>query len=377
MTEQLSCPAYLEKRCASCTSLADPSQLYLKKFLLLQNSLNLAFPDAQYLEPELLPNPFSSRAKAKLQIGGTVSNPQIGLDRRQGEKFYISPLMDCPLHTPAINPALSEIPELISKYCLTPYSIEQRTGELKGVIVLETSSGIGVRFISRSRELEANYKDAAANLVANNPNIKSVSLNIQPIPHQIVEGEEEHLLVGEAFLKHDYGDFFVHLPPLSFVQVTPFIAAALYQTARTWLSDRTERSTLDLFCGAGGFLLSVAAQTKIGRGIELREDAVKCANDAAALQGYSHLSFIQGDLSKLSITDKFDTVIVNPPRRGLGKELIDSLCEMKPKQILYSSCNAETLISDIELLGYTAKKFKAFDMFPLTNHLEVLALLEG
>jgi 23S rRNA (uracil747-C5)-methyltransferase len=375
MTNNFSCIAYSEKRCASCSSLANPEELYLKKFLTLKNSLETKFPKSSYLQPELLRNPFKSRAKAKLQIGGNVKNPQVGLDKRDGNKFVISPLLDCPLHTPAINPILVTIQSLIAKHGLTPYSIEEKTGELKGVILLETDSGINVRFVSKSTQLKKTFISAAKELVAIHPNIKSVSLNIQPIAHQIVEGDEEHLLLGEKWLKQNYGDFFILLPSLSFVQVTPEIATKLYQTARSWLSNQSDRKILDLFCGAGGFLLSLAPLCKEGLGIELRPDSVECANQSAALQGFSQLKFSQGDLSLLKISDGFDTVVVNPPRRGLGKELIATLRAMRPKQILYSSCNPETLITDIIELGYSPIKFQAFDMFPLTEHLEVLSLL--
>lgn len=376
MHSSFSCPAFNEHRCGSCSSLADPAELYLKKFLILKNSLQSHFPAALCLEPELLPNAFKSRAKAKLQVGGSVFNPEIGLDKKAESSFYISPLLDCPLHTARINPVLVGVKEQIKKYDLVPYSIEKRAGELKGLIILETSSGLGVRFVARSRKLESSFRKAAEDLVSQISDIKSVSLNIQPIPHQIVEGEEEILLVGDSFLVQSYGDFFVHLPPLSFVQVTPWIAERLYKAARDWLADKTDRHTLDLFCGAGGFLLSVASLCKVGTGIELRANSVKCANEAANLQGYNHLRFIKGDLNSVKILESFDTVIVNPPRRGLGKELIGGLKKMQPKQILYSSCNSETLVSDIYDLGYSPVKFKGFDMFPLTNHLEVLSLLE-
>ena len=376
MSEHLSCQAYLEKRCASCTALANPQKLAHHKFLTLQNSLQLSFPEAEYQEARTLINPFNSRAKAKLQVGGTVLNPEIGLDKKVGKKFAISPLLDCPLHISGINFILKNILNLITKYSLTPYSINSRSGELKGIVILKTNTGILVRFIARSTLLKNAFNQAAAELILLAPEVKAVSLNLQPIPHQIVEGDEEHLLLGDSFLRQDYADFFIHLPPLSFVQVTPEIADALYKTACLWLSGKSDRKVLDLFCGAGGFLMSVAPLCKEGKGIELREDSVRCANQAASLQGFKQISFSQGDLNSLSIIDHFDTVIVNPPRRGLGKELIQLLKQIKPKQILYSSCNPETLIADIGMLGYSPKKFKAFDMFPLTEHLEVLALLE-
>jgi 23S rRNA (uracil747-C5)-methyltransferase len=373
---KFSCSPYLETRCASCTLLGGDESLYFSKFKALESAFYKKFPDAKFQAPETLSTPFKSRSKAKLQVGGSIVDPQIGLVKRDGKKFFISQLTDCPLHTEKINPVLVDFQHLITKHSLAPYNIEKRSGELKGIIILEASSGIGVRFVSKSKSLETRFRNAAADLVALHPEIVSVSLNIQPIPNQIVEGEEEHLLFGVDCLTQEYRDFFVTLPAQSFVQVTPEIAKSLYATALSWLSDRTDREVLDLFCGAGGFLLSVAPLCKRGVGIEIRKQAVDCANESARKLGFTQLEFIEGDLLLPLLKGNFDTVIVNPPRRGLGRELCEKLKELSPRQILYSSCNSETMLSDIEMLGYKPIRVQGFDMFPLTEHLEVLALLE-
>jgi 23S rRNA (uracil747-C5)-methyltransferase len=369
------CAAYNEGRCRSCSYFVSPSEGLDGKLHRISQLLSERFLDAAIEEGCGISHPFGSRVKAKLQVGGTISRPVIGLTRQSGTSFTTIPLPDCPLQSAGLNKILEALPSLITDFKLLPYNIEQRTGELKAVILSELTGGTVLRFIVRSRALLTRLEKAAQKLMAAFPEIQTVSANIQPIPHPVLEGEEEILLSGPSLIKQSYGDFFILLPPRSFFQITPEVATALYKTGRDWLEQSEAKYVLDLFCGAGGFLLSVAKSIDKGLGIEINFDSVAAANDAAFVQGFSHIHFKQGDLSSLSELPASDTVIVNPPRRGLEKGLIEQLRNLRPRQILYSSCNPETLFRDIELLGASPRRLKAFDMFPLTSHVEILALI--
>jgi 23S rRNA (uracil747-C5)-methyltransferase len=320
-------------------------------------------------------NPFGSRAKAKLEVWGSSASPELGIVRRDARgDFSISPLPDCPLHHPDLNQIFGQVNALIGRFDLTPYDINTRRGELKSVSVVRTSEGVMVRFIARSTELKNNFKLAATDLCLSTPEVRVVSLNIQPVPHQIPEGEEEILLAGESMLRQQYRGFYLYLAPRSFVQVTPEIAEALYSTAKNWCEELNVIRALDVFCGAGGFLLSIAPSA--GLGVEIKEDSIIGAKRAAFEQGYSGLEFMTADAGALSTDQDFDLVIANPPRRGLGEALCQTIRQVAPQYLLYSSCNPETLFEDIERLkDFSPVRVQAFDMFPLTEHLEVLCLM--
>jgi 23S rRNA (uracil747-C5)-methyltransferase len=115
-------------------------------------------------------------------------------------------------------------------------------------------------------------------------------------------------------------------------------------------------------------------------GIEIEPQAIACAKMSAQSLGLTKISFQALDsqaFAQNSSTDKPDLIIVNPPRRGLGQELCMLLSEYSPKYILYSSCNPITLAKDLTIInGYQIEKIQLFDMFPHTNHYEVLVLLK-
>jgi 23S rRNA (uracil747-C5)-methyltransferase len=180
------------------------------------------------------------------------------------------------------------------------------------------------------------------------------------------------------------------------MQVTPEVGTELYRwvadecraltgkgiESETPLRDGTLPRVLDLFCGVGGFGLSVAPYCTSVVGIELSQDAVEAATANAGRNQISNVQFYRGDLLDIptfhnSYTE-CDTIIVNPPRRGLGSELCEQLTKRESlENIIYSSCNPETLAKDLELLSqrFIVKNVRAFDMFPLTHHCEVVAVL--
>src|SRR5690606_18057339 len=166
------------------------------------------------------------------------------------------------------------------------------------------------------------------------------------------------------------GDVQLSLTTQSFFQTNPYIAGKLYQSAKEWLHGLGGR-LLDLFCGVGGFAAHLVDETREVVGVELSATAVSAAKHAI-----KNATFVAADAWEyVKQVEPFDIVVVNPPRRGLGGQVCQRLRELAPHTILYSSCNPLTLKKDVEELGYQIEKIKAFEMFPLTEHWEVLALL--
>ncbi len=135
----------------------------------------------------------------------------------------------------------------------------------------------------------------------------------------------------------------------------------------------------DLFCGVGGFGLHCATPEMQLTGIEITAEAIACAKQSAQQLGLKHVHFQALDSTQFATGQGNvpELVLVNPPRRGIGKALCDYLSRMAPDYILYSSCNAaQTMAKDIARLpGYRIERVQLFDMFPHTAHYEVLTLL--
>ena len=140
---------------------------------------------------------------------------------------------------------------------------------------------------------------------------------------------------------------------------------------------------LDLYCGTGTIGLTMAMECKRLIGVEIIEDAVKDAEQNAINNGITNAEFICSDAENAANQLeqnglKPDVIIVDPPRKGCGEELVKTIVKMKPDRVVYVSCDPATLARDLktfDLLGYKAKEVTPVDMFPRTAHVETVVLL--
>ena len=364
--------------CRSCDliELNDQDQLRAKEKTLL-NSLAM-FKGS--LEPTFYSDQQGFRNKMKMVVTGTIDAPIIGL---QGEEHLDlgREILACPVHHPVLNKLIASIVAFITLAKLTPYSISTKKGELKGIIafVSPETNEVYLRFILRSEEAITRITKFLSTLVADVPELKVISANIQPVPHAILEGEKEIFLTKNTFLNHRLNHLELQLGPQGFVQTNQKVATALYQEAALWVKESGVENFAELFCGQGAFSFFCAPYINQGLGIEINVDAVKVANETAKKSGLHHLIFKAADAASVKTelnTFHPDMILVNPPRRGLT-EAVNLFNEIRPAYIIYSSCNHETLGKDIvSLTGYRVIKVKLFDMFPHTSHFETLVLLQ-
>jgi len=313
-----------------------------------------------------------------MSVTGSLEQPCIGI---LDSELNGRELLDCPLHLPIINTALHRIKLLIPEFKLTPYNIDSRSGELKSLILKSSSDGrsLLVRFVLRSTEAVPRIKKAAAKLIESVPGVISVSANIQPIPHAILEGETETLLHGSGMLWEQYGDLELAFAPQSFSQVTPETATALYDYVEGLIAAARPEEVLDLYCGVGGFSLKAARHSGHVIGVEISPQAIECARAGARRNGADNVEFISMPAEEFlsGPARKPSLIITNPPRRGLGSDVIAGLSRLNPEVIVYSSCNVQTLLRDLnEMKSYRVISIAPFEMFPFTEHLEVVALLQ-
>lgn len=376
------CDYFNRKECSSCALLALPEeQRALRKenrfIVSVREVLGESVSISSLWQPKKV---FPSRGKAKLSVSGTLKDPVIGLVDRNLES---TELLDCPLHLPQLNELLHFLKALITEHKIAPYHIERKLGELKGLILKSNESGseVIVRFVLRSHEAVSKVKRAARDLQKEFPFVKVVSANIQPLPAAILEGEEEVFLTEQNIIWDNFSGRKVAFQPQSFSQVTHETADALYQHVAKHLKQSSVQSMLDLFCGVGGFLLVASDALKWGHGVELSAQAIECAKLSCNENKIQNLKFEAADVEKFLATYTSpipDALLFNPPRRGVSPSMIEYAKQLGPRVIVYSSCNPTTLLRDLKLLSpeYTVKNLDPFDMFPLTEHLEVVAFLE-
>ena len=330
--------------------------------------------DAVWLPP-VAGRPEAFRNKAKMVVGGTAQAPTLGIldaDRRGVD------LQGCGVLADGLRAAFPAITAFITRADLTPYDIPARRGELKNVLLTEAPDGrLMLRFVLRSTEPLGRVRKHLPTLLAELPQLAVVTANLLPEHKAVLEGDVEVPLTADETLAMRLDDVTLHLHPGSFFQTNTEIAAGLYRQAREWIDEAAPASVWDLYCGVGGFALHVAAPGRRVLGIEVSEPAVASARLSAAEAGLADATFAVGDATAVAGDAAPDAVIVNPPRRGLGPELCATLEASSVGTVVYSSCNAVTLARDLAAMpSLRPRRIRVFDMFPQTEHYEVMVLLE-
>ena len=369
------CALYDAGRCRSCQWLEKPYPQQLSDKQALLQQLLADTPVAGWLPPvSSVQQGF--RNKAKMVVSGSVERPVFGMVTREGDAVD---LVDCPLYPASFAPVFALLKPFIARAGLTPYNVARKRGELKFLLLTEsTQGGMMLRFVLRSGEKLAQLRAALPWLQQQLPQLQVISANIQPVHMAILEGDEEIALTPDQALVENFNQVPLYIRPQSFFQTNPQVAAGLYATARAWVAQLAVSSMWDLFCGVGGFGLHCATPAMQLTGIEISAEAIACARQSAQQLGLDKVSFAALDSTQFATSREQvpQLVLVNPPRRGIGAELCAWLSQMAPEYLLYSSCNPTTMAQDIARLpDYSVSRVQLFDMFPHTAHFEVLTLL--
>lgn len=371
------CDAWIEGRCRSCSLIERPREVQLAGKLREARALLAPAGEIEWLAP-MAGREAGFRNKAKMVVAGTIEQPVLGILDPAGRGIDLS---DCPLYPDALRAAFAPLAGFITRARLEPYDVPNRRGELKYLLLTldEHSGGLMLRFVLRSTGALARIHKFLPELRATLPQLRVISVNIQPRHMAVLEGEQEILLGPDESLPMRLNGMDLHLRPGGFFQTNTEVAAALYRQARAWVEAINPASVWDLYCGIGGFALHCADGRRRVTGIELSEQAILSARRTSAELGLGGVDFLVGDATAhaLAARDAPELVIVNPPRRGLGQALSAGLNQRAPGHIIYSSCNAASLARDLGWLPhYRARQARLFDMFPHTPHFELAVLLE-
>lgn len=375
----MSCAYFKSGLCHSCTRIEQPYDAQLGD---KQARCVAALAEFSRIDwwPSVASAEMGFRNKAKMVVSGSWDAPVLGI-LDGGVTGAGVDLTGCPLYPQAIQAAFAPIMSLIRAARLAPYDIARRQGELKHVLLThsERDNELMLRFVLRSPQALPEIRRHLPQLQADLPNLGVVSANIQPIHQAIIEGPQEIPLTERQTLTLWLNDLPLYVRPRSFFQTNSAVAERLYGTARDWVAEIAPAGLWDLFCGVGGFALH-AAQVVPGpiTGIEVSTEAIASAELTARERGLEHVRFraLAADEFVRGRSDVPPLVIVNPPRRGLGTELCAFLADSPAQWLIYSSCNPESLVRDIRILtGFVPVRAQMFDIFPHTDHCEVLVLL--
>ncbi|EQC4550144.1 23S rRNA (uracil(747)-C(5))-methyltransferase RlmC [Cronobacter malonaticus] len=370
------CALYDAGRCRSCQWIEQPLDTQLAAKMTDLQTLLAGLPVGEWGAPVSGPE-LAFRNKAKMVVSGSVEKPLLGMLHRDGMPVDLT---ECPLYPASFYAVFAALKPFIARAGLTPYNVARKRGELKYLLLTQSTldGGLMLRFVLRSKEKLEQLRAALPALLAELPQLKVVTANIQPVHMAIMEGDEEIWLTQQQALAENFNGVPLWIRPQSFFQTNPTVASALYATARDWVRALPVNHMWDLFCGVGGFGLHCATPEMTLTGIEIAPEAIASARASAQELGLRNVHFQALDSTGFATGQQAvpDLVLVNPPRRGIGQALCEYLSRMAPRYIIYSSCNAQTMAKDIlELQGYRIARVQLFDMFPHTAHYEVLTLL--
>lgn len=189
----------------------------------------------------------------------------------------------------------------------------------------------------------------------------------------------DRLIYGIPSINEKINDLVFDISPNSFFQINTETASKLYEYALRNVNDKNV--CVDLYSGTGTITMLLAKRSRRVIGIEVVEDAIKDAENNLLLNNIDNVEFKHGrveDLIDEIIDLNIDTLVLDPPRSGSDNKTLRALLKIKPKEIIYISCNPVTLARDYNVIKnlYTIKDIKCFDMFPNTTHVESLMVLE-
>lgn len=375
----------IEQNCLGCPliNLKYQAQLDYK-----QQRVATALAAQQLLRDDLvqptLPSdpPFGYRASAKLVFGRNREKVLIGLYKRGSHEVVDCP--DCPVHHPLINRIVAVVRNEVQRQGISTYSIKHQNGLLRYLLIRISplNDKAMVTFVSNFRDLQQLPK-LGKRLMHKIPEVVSVHQNVNSSAGNVILGQETSKLNGLPDLIDRIGDIRLRIAPEAFFQVNTLQAARIYALVREWAKLGKQDTAFDLYCGIGGIALHLAKDAGQVFGIEFVAEAVRNAADNAALNDLHNCRFQAGDaaeeLQKLAGNlNDLALVTLNPPRKGCADDLLRALCEIRPRQIIYVSCDPNSLARDLKQLtagGYQINRVQPVDMFPQTAHVETVVQL--
>ncbi|MCL2063326.1 MAG: 23S rRNA (uracil(1939)-C(5))-methyltransferase RlmD [Candidatus Cloacimonetes bacterium] len=288
---------------------------------------------------------------------------------------------------------LKDITEIIKNWLITyKVNIYDEKSQKNGLrhIGYRTSSdlkSILVIFVT-SKKIRLDHKHRiAVSLTSQYPQIKGIVQNIQNEKTNVILGNSDETIFGVPYLSDKMEDIVFRIHYKAFYQVNSKQALNVYNDILNWVNKND--LVIDAYCGIGSIGLFVARKAKKVYCIDENEESIKSGIYNAKINLFNNVSFIHGKIENtlekvinnefLKSENQLDTIIFDPPRTGLLKEIVTLVTSKKIHRIIYMSCNLSTQYRDVQIFcdyGYKIVFIKGYDMFPHTWHIESLVVLE-
>ena len=328
-------------------------------------------------------NPYNYRNKLQFPVGiNKNGEPIIGVFANRTHE--IIPIQECAIQDIKSTQIAKYVVNAIKEYNLSVYDETTGKGLMRHVIV-KTAKSTGeymVILVVNGNKLPY-AKEIAKSLVDEYSSITSVIVNINTKNTNVILGDKNITVYGRDYIIDKLGDYYFKISPLSFYQVNPVQAEALYNYAIEAAEITKNDVVFDLYCGIGTISIFMAKFAKEVYGVEIVKQAIDMAKENAKENKIDNTHFIAGD-TEVVLTDLIekqqimpDVIIVDPPRKGLDKTSINNILKVRPRKVVYISCNPASLVRDLRMLeeDYEIKVIQPFDLFCFTSHVENCVVL--
>jgi 23S rRNA (uracil1939-C5)-methyltransferase len=371
------CPFFGE--CGGCQlmHLAYPAQLLAKQQTVIDALQRIGKLHTVKVEPcQPSPLPLAYRNKIQLPVREGFEGISLGLYARSSHDLIA--VDTCRIHCGLGEEVFQVIRELLQQAAVTAYQPSTGGGELRHVLIKSAVQTEQVLVVLVGNGPPSRHLiHVAEQIMLRCPTVRGVVHNKNTSRDNVILGPSYTTLKGAGFIQEELCGLTFKVSPASFFQVNPAQAERLYAKVLEFAALQGQEVVLDAYCGVGTLALFLAKQAKRVIGVECVAAAIEDARENATLNGIQNATFIHALAEKFIATlPAVDIVILNPPRKGCERSLLDEIGRLKPSRLVYVSCDPATLARDLahlHTLGYTCSTVQPYDMFPQTAHVECVA----
>ena len=327
-------------------------------------------------------NPWHYRNKGQIPVGENDGKLIGGFYANRSHR--IIEMEHCLIQNEVNNELVNKVIEIANRFDVKAYNEETHKGILRHVMVRvgKVTNEKMIVLVTRTKDFP-NKEKIVQTILEEIPEVDSLVQNINSKKTNVIFGDETITLAKSPVIYDYIGDIKFAISARSFYQVNPEQTKVLYTKALEYAQLTGEESVIDAYCGIGTISLFLAQKAKSVFGVEIVPEAIEDAKNNAVLNGITNAQFEVGAAEEV-ITNWYkagntaDVLVVDPPRKGCDESLLNTIIEMKPKRVVYVSCNAATLARDLRILedgGYQTKEIQPVDMFPHTTHVECVSQL--
>ncbi|WP_462412815.1 23S rRNA (uracil(1939)-C(5))-methyltransferase RlmD [Neobacillus sp. Marseille-QA0830] len=327
-------------------------------------------------------NPWYYRNKAQVPVGEKDGKLIAGFFKPRSHEIVDTD--ESLIQLQEVNEAVQTVKEICNELKIPAYDEESHKGVLRHIMARygKQTGELMVVLITRTADLP-HRKELVDQIVERLPKVKAIVHNVNSKRTNVILGEKTTVLWGNEVIYDYIGDVKFAISALSFYQVNPVQTKVLYDKALEYAELTGDESVIDAYCGIGTISLFLAQKAKKVFGVEVVPEAIEDARRNAELNGMDNVEFAAGEAEVViprwyKEGNTADVLVVDPPRKGCDEALLKTIIDMKPKKVVYVSCNPATLARDLRILedgGYKTLEVQPVDMFPHTTHVECVAQL--